>query len=91
MITRYEITCIVKDDRFSPYERIQSIGGRSWSMPLADAIRGIENKRFAFYVSMNGKEVGVIVSISPHGHKYLKTVADDFEPNNLLSLPNCSS
>jgi hypothetical protein len=33
----------------------------------------------------------VIVAISRYGHKYLKTVADGEQPNNLLSLYECVS
>jgi len=33
--------------------------------------------------------VDVVVAKSQYGHKYLKTVADGEQPNNLLSLPEC--
>jgi len=32
----------------------------------------------------------IIVAVSKYGHKYLKTESDGEEPNNLLSLPECS-
>ena len=35
--------------------------------------------------------VWVTVAISRYGHKYLKTLADGEEPNNLLSLPSALS
>ena len=33
--------------------------------------------------------VWVIVAISQHGNKYIKTKPDGDQPNNLLSLPEC--
>ena len=89
MMIKRIITCIHKIDRDNPYERIQSIGGLDWHMSLSQAIRGIESKKFVFYVFQNGKEVEVIPATSPSGNRYLRTVADSQESNNLLSLPEC--
>ncbi|WP_407949539.1 DUF3892 domain-containing protein [Parvibaculum sp.] len=86
-----EVSCINKNDRYSPYERIERIGGRAgggWTLPLDDAIRKIESKDWAFYVSRNGQTVWIVVATN-NGRKYLKTEADGAEPNNLLSLPEC--
>jgi hypothetical protein len=52
------------------------------------AIAAIENGRFSFFVNVNGKEVDVIVATHER-RKYLKTTADGYAPNNLLSLPEC--
>jgi len=54
-----------------------------------EAIAGIESGRWSFFVSVQGRAVAVIVAVSRWGHKYLKTVADGDDPNNLLSLPEC--
>jgi hypothetical protein len=94
MAQRVQILCINKDDRYNPYERIQSVGGKNddgtrWKLSQQDAIEYIENNTYSFYVEQYGKSVDVIVSKSPYGNKYLKTVADDQSPNNLLSLPEC--
>ncbi|MDP8217161.1 MAG: DUF3892 domain-containing protein [Candidatus Theseobacter exili] len=43
-----------------------------------------------FFVKAGGSVVNVIVAVSKYGNKYLKTEADGEEPNNLLSLPECS-
>jgi hypothetical protein len=84
-----QVTCINKNNRDSAYERITHIGGPGWKkMTQEDAIKAIENGTRSFYVSKDGKKVDVIVA-TRNGKKYLKTKADDSEPNNLLSLPEC--
>ena len=94
MATRIEIRCINKTDRYNPNERISHVGGVNadgtrWKITQSDAIVGIESGKWAFYVSQQGRTVDVIVAVSAYGHKYLKTVADGEQPNNLLSLPEC--
>jgi Protein of unknown function (DUF3892) len=94
MATRHRVLCINKTDRFNPHERISHIGGQNpdgtgWRLTQQEAIQGIESNRWAFYVLRGGREVNVIVAKSAYGHKYLKTVADGEQPDNLLSLPEC--
>ena len=91
---RHEIKCIKKNDRMNPHERILFIGGLNrdgsrWKLSQQDAVKGIESGKWAFYVRRAGRPVDVIVSISPYGNKYIKTVADGVQPNNLLNLPEC--
>ena len=94
MASVHEVKCINKSDRYNPHERILSIGGLNndgtrWKLSQQDAIKGIEEDKWSFYVLQNGNQVNVIVATSAYGHKYLKTVADGEHPNNLLSLPEC--
>lgn len=84
-----EITCVNKQDRHNPYERITHVGGAGWRDTQTDAIRKIENRTESYFVRRNGSRVNVIVATSRFGNKYLKTESDGEEPNNLLSLPEC--
>jgi hypothetical protein len=92
-MAEYRVTCINKDDRYNPYERIQSIGiataqgEKRFSQP--QIIRFIEVDGHSFYVEAGGKRAYLDVAISPFGNKYVKTRADGKEPNNLLSLMEC--
>jgi len=44
-----------------------------------------------FYVERAGRRFDVIVSMDLHARKYLKTVADREQPDELLYLPNCQN
>ncbi len=95
MATSHEIKCINKSDRYNIHERILSIGGikndgTHWKLSLANAIKGIEDGEWTFYVNnINGRKVNVIIAKTVMGNKYLKTEADTTEKNNLLELPEC--
>ena len=94
MAISVEISCIRQSDRTNPHERITHVGGLNedrtrWKLTQSDAIAGIETGKWHFFVRKGGQQVSVVVAVSRYGHKYLKTVADGEQPNNLLSLPQC--
>ena len=88
------IRCVVKTDRTSAHERIQSVGGvkpdgSRWILSQDKAISYIQDGTHVFYIERTGGlRLDVIVATSAHGN-YLKTVADREQPDQLLSLPSC--
>ena len=90
-----QVRCITKRQHHNPHERIQGIGGTNslgvrWWRAEDDAIHDVERDPDSYFASANGKSVRVVVA-THNGRKYLKTVTDGYEPNNLLSLPDCST
>ncbi len=94
MADRIRVECVNKTDRTNPHERISHIGGTNpgavrWRLTEAEAIGGIEQDRWDFYVERPpGHSVDVIIAVRL-GKKYLKTTADGEQPDNLLALPEC--
>lgn len=97
MATRVEIDCINKDDRYSPYEAIQYVGGPNppgsekprWKLSLSAAVAGSREGKWSFYVRQGNHSVDVIHAQSARGNWYLRTEADRDTPDNLLSLAEC--
>lgn len=90
-MARRKVTCINKrGSHYDPHERISHIGnsGEGWKVSEDDAIRAIENYTTSFYTLVNGREADIVVA-KHNGRKYLKTTADGYRPDNLLSLPEC--
>jgi len=88
-----EISCIERADRTDPHERIRYVGGTNdngtrWKLSLGQAIAGIESDKWTFWTRGGGKIADVIIA-KHNGNKYLKTVADGVQPDNLLKLGDC--
>lgn len=88
------VECIRKPDRSNPHRHITHIGGRNsdgtrWFLTEENAIQGIRQGKWSFYVHAGNRMVSVIIARSQQGHDYLKTEADAYRPDNLLSLPEC--
>jgi len=92
MADTFQIRCVNKANRASAHERIVNVGGfdngQNWKITEDTAIQGMESGKWKFYTSVGGRSVWVIVA-SHNGRKYLKTEADGYSPDNLLSLPEC--
>jgi hypothetical protein len=94
MALRVEIKCVNKSDRYDPHERIRAIGGLNpdgtpWKLTQREAIDGIEAGKWSFFTRINNAVVDVVIAVSRYGNRYIKTVADGEQPNNLLSLYEC--
>jgi Protein of unknown function (DUF3892) len=97
-MARYlRIRRVVKTDRTNAHEQIQAIcgikpDGSHWSLAQDEAISQVEDGTSIFYVERaGGRRLEVIVAMDFHAHKYLKTVADGEQPDELLYLPNCQN
>jgi hypothetical protein len=82
-----QITCVNKQPRNDIHKQIENVGGSGWRITQDEAIRKIENGE-SYEVSVNGRTVSVVVA-EHEGNKYIKTAADGYAENNLLSLPEC--
>ncbi|WP_299700419.1 DUF3892 domain-containing protein [uncultured Tateyamaria sp.] len=90
----HQIDCIEKEDRDDPFTAIKFVGGLNadgtrWRISQQDAIQRIKSRQNSFFVKEGTRSVTVIVAKSRSGNEYIKTEADDYEPNNLLSLASC--
>jgi len=95
MAARVRVDCINRTTRTEPHERISHIGGPNdngtrWKLSEADAIMGIKDQRWSFYVERPAGHVVNVIVASRLGREYLKTTADGETPDNLLALPDCS-
>src|ERR1700733_6573173 len=88
-INQYQVTCIVKPDRFSSHEHITQIGNNQagWCLTRESAVARIEGKTDAFYtIDQNtGKKAYIGVVREPGKNPYLRTYADGKWNDNLLA------
>ncbi len=95
MVREAQITCVMKTERSAAYDRISFLGGGrhpswNWEISHARAIDLLEHDRYRFYTRTGaGERLYLVVVTSADGHKYIKTVADDEQPEHLLTLPDC--
>ncbi|KRQ15383.1 DUF3892 domain-containing protein [Bradyrhizobium manausense] len=90
MAKRARIRYANKTDRKNPDERITHVGGvnpdgKPWKRSIEQVVKDIESAEWEFYVEENGRRVGVVWA-THNGHKYIKTTADDIQPDNVLPL-----
>ncbi len=74
-------------------DQVTDIGGgtahNKWKHSQEEAIANVEADPSAYFVTVNGHNVRVVVATCRQGRKYLKTAADGAHENNLLKLPPC--
>lgn len=87
----YQVDCHVPDgaDADQRIDALGGPGGGGWQLPIDSIIAIIESNEHNFFTRVNNQSVWIIVARRSNGRKYLKTEADGYEPNNLLSLPDC--
>jgi Protein of unknown function (DUF3892) len=88
-----QIQCINKTPRQDPHLRISHVGGVNpngtrWKLSEDEAMAGIRQDKWSFYVHAGGARVDVIIA-THNGNPYLKTRVDGLHPDNLLALPEC--
>ncbi len=92
-----KITCINKDngDHFDPHEAITHLGWinentqETNKSTLRQMVDFLEQGNSAYVRDVWGNIAYLVVRISRFGNKFVKTVADGKETNNLLQLIEC--
>lgn len=88
---RLEIQWVKKTNRFEVHDRIHSVGGTTkdgvdWHLSQGDVADAIDNATHSFYIRDAGGILDVISAKSRWGFRYIKTVADESQPDHLLEL-----
>lgn len=93
IMKEFEITCINKPNRFSTHEHITHIWNslNNWRLKLQDAITRIDKWDEKFFVLSPDKTKKAYIWVVRESWKnpYLRTYADWFWNDNLLSLKEC--
>jgi len=92
-----EITCINKDggDHYDPHEAITHLGWKNEStsvsgiFTLQEMITFLEAENMAYVKDAWNNIAYLVVRTSRFNNKFVKTVADGRETNNLLELLEC--
>jgi hypothetical protein len=92
-----KITCINKDngDHYDPHEAITHLGwinesnGNTGKSTRAEMVKFLEDGNNAYTKDNAGNVAYLVVRVSRSGNKYVKTVADGKETDNLLYLIEC--
>lgn len=95
MARHLRIRHIVTTDRPGPHETIRAVCGANpdgthWTLTQDQAISQIEDRISEFYIERpGGQRFDLVVTMDLHANKYLKSVPDRDQCNELLFLPNC--
>ena len=91
------VTCINKDggDHDDPYEAITHLGWVNESTQengkytLSEMIDFLEDNNSAYVKDIYGNRANLVVRLSQHNNKYVRTISDGFYSDNLLKLMEC--
>ena len=92
-VVRLEVTHILEAESDVPYRSVAAVGGTMaegarWLVSQADAVRGVEEGRWSFYVcGRGGRKISLVVGCAEDGTRYLKGPKDPVDPVTLLLLP----
>ena len=94
MATWYEVTCVVADSRSAPPANLTHVGGgtprgRGWRLAIDEAIEGILEGRWQFFVSLGRTRHTLVVGMTKSGFKYLRGENDALDATILSTLPEC--
>lgn len=96
MSPSHEIKWVCVSDKERLCGRILPVGGINpvgypWKLSQEEAIKGIEEGRWSFYIVKKDISTKIVVAKNNQGHKYLKTGMDTEQTNILLMLPEIPS
>ncbi|MEY9880500.1 DUF3892 domain-containing protein [Bradyrhizobium sp. USDA 329] len=87
MPRRVRIRYTKKTDRKTPHERLSHVGGlnpdvKPWKRSIDQVVKDLESAEWELYVEENGRRVDVVWATHKR-HNYLKTTADDTQPDSI--------
>ena len=92
-VERRRVNCKIPNEE-APLHRIKVIGedtdeGDGWRMCLDEAIRRIEEGSLSLYTEANGITAEITVGTTREGTKFLKTLPDETDLNNIKKIGFC--
>jgi hypothetical protein len=96
-MVQLEVTQIIEVENSKAYHAVAAVGGTMaegarWLVSQADAVRGVEEGRWTFYVrGREGRKIALVVAVAEDGTHYLKGAKDPIDPVTLLLLPRWKS
>lgn len=88
---RLEIDWVKKTNRFEAHDRIYTVGGTTsdgleWQLSQRQAADAIDAGTHSFFIRHAGAILEVVSATSRWGFRYIKSVADEAQPDSLLEL-----
>jgi hypothetical protein len=82
------VTCITETEHPTPYRQISHIGGTGWRFTQEQAVQGILNEQYVFYILERGK--AIVLTIGLYKDIAYLTTAIKSHQDHLLHLPKCA-